>query len=219
MTDTLEIDDAAVVWSEPQTELAGRPLVVLLHGRGSHEHDLMPLAPLLVPDAVYAALRAPLAFEGGAGFSWFPPADPGLPAPDAAAAATTAILAWLDRVGPSGPVAVLGFSQGGALAIHLMRFAPERFAAFVNLSGFVVRADCPADARLPELRPAVFWGRDAADPVIPVQATDATEAWLPGHSTLTRALYPGIGHGISMEELVDVREFLGAALPPGTTAP
>ena len=218
MTDTLEIDDSAVVWSEPQTELAGRPLVVLLHGRGSHEHDLMPLAPLLVPGAVYAALRAPLAFEGGAGFSWFPPADPGLPAPDAAAAATTAILAWLDRVGPSGPVAVLGFSQGGARnPPHEVRTGAVRGVREpVRVRG---RADCPADARLPELRPAVFWGRDAADPVIPVQATDATEAWLPGHSTLTRALYDGIGHGISMEELVDVREFLGAALPPGTTAP
>lgn len=215
MTPTLEIDDALAVWSEPRESLADRPLVVLLHGRGSHEHDLIQLAPHLVPGAVYVSLRAPLPFVGGGGYSWFPPAAPGRPAGEDAEAATRSILDWLDRVAPVGPVAVVGFSQGGALATHLMRFAPERFAAFVNLSGFVIPAECPADARLPELRPAMFWGRDVADPIIPVEATDATEAWLPEHSTLTRRRYEGIAHSISMEELVDVREFLLAALITG----
>lgn len=208
----LEIDDAAVVWSEPREALADRPLIVLLHGRGSHEHDLTQLVPLLVPGAVYASLRAPLPFLGGGGYSWFPPAAPGLPAPEHAAAATRAVLDWLDRVAPQGPVAVLGFSQGGALALQLMRFAPERFFAFVNLSGFVVRGDCPADPRLAELRPAVFWGRDVDDPVIPVEATDATELWLPERSTLTHRLYPAIGHSISMDEVIDVKRFLSEAL-------
>lgn len=212
MSTTLELDDAAVAWSEPADGLGERPLVVLLHGRGSNEHDLMQLAPLLVPGAVYAAPRAPLRFSAGMSFTWFPPAEPGLPDPDAAAAATRGILAWLDRIAPKGPVAVVGFSQGGALATHLMRFDPERFVGFVNLSGFVIAADAPADDRLDALRPAVFWGRDIGDPVIPVAATDATESWLPARATLTRRRYPGIGHSISMDEVLDVREFLEALL-------
>lgn len=213
MHEVLEIDDSLVVWSEPRESLGDRPLVVLLHGRGSHEHDLMQLAPVLVPGAVYAALRAPLPFFGG-GFTWFPPAEPGRPSAEGVAAATRGILAWLDGVAPTGPVAVLGFSQGGALATHLMRFAPERFVAFVNLSGFVVPGECPADERLGELRPPLFWGRDVADPVIPIEATDATERWLPERCTLTRRRYDGIGHGISMEEVDDVRAFLLPALFP-----
>lgn len=219
MSDILEIDDAAVAWSEPVDRLGKRPLVVLLHGRGSNEHDLMQLVSLLVPDAVYAAPRAPIPFMGDLGFTWFPPAAPGLPAPEGAAAATRGILAWLDRVHPSGPVAVVGFSQGGALAIHLMRFAPERFVGFVNLSGFVIGAEAPADARLPLLRPALFWGRDVDDPAIPVVATEATEAWLPANSTLTRVRYPGVGHGISRDEVDDVRSFLERVLTPDHSPP
>lgn len=213
MTGMLEVDDSVVVWSEPQESLGDRPLVILLHGRGSHEHDLMQLAPLLVPGAVYAALRAPLPFAGG-GFTWFPSGEPGVPPGPGVDAAIRAILAWLDRADPAGPVAVVGFSQGGALATRLMRTAPERFAAFVNLSGFVTPEPGAADERLTELRPSLFWGRDVADPVIPASATDLTEAWLPGHCTLTRRRYEGIGHGISMEEIEDVREFLRLALQP-----
>lgn len=212
MTGILELDDAAVAWSEPASALGERPLIVLLHGRGSNEHDLMQLAPLLVAGAVYAAPRAPLAFMPGASYTWFPPAEPGLPDPDAAAAATRGILSWLDRLAPRGPVAVVGFSQGGALATHLVRFDPERFVAFVNLSGFVIAADAPADDRLGALRPAMFWGRDVADPVIPEAATDATERWLPTRSTLTRRRYEGVGHGISMDEVLDVRAFLESQL-------
>ncbi|TQL48426.1 phospholipase/carboxylesterase [Homoserinimonas aerilata] len=212
--DIVEIDEAAIAWSEPQETLRERPLVLLLHGRGSHELDLLSLVPHLVPGAVYASLRAPHPFPGGNGYTWFPPAEPGLPDPAAVLAATRGILAWLDRVSPVGRVASVGFSQGGALTTHLMRTEPERFAAFVNLSGFAVRGEAPADDRLAELRPRMFWGRDAADPVITAGAIDFTEQWLPGHSTLRAELYPGVGHGISADEIVDVREFLAATLFP-----
>ena len=46
-----------------------RPLVVLLHGRGSHEREILALAPHLPDGAAYAAVRAPIA-EGG-GYAWF----------------------------------------------------------------------------------------------------------------------------------------------------
>lgn len=209
MTDApiLDVDDSVVAWSQPARELGNRPLVVLLHGRGSHEQDLMQLAPLLVPGAVYAAPRAPLPFAGG-GYTWFPTAAPGQPDPGGVAAATRGLLAWLDRVAPAGPVAVVGFSQGGALATHLMRFAPDRFAGYVCLSGFAVPGAAPADESLRERRPPMFWGRDVMDPVIPEVATGFTGSWLPEHSTLTTRLYPGAGHGILMEEIDDVRGFL-----------
>lgn len=209
---SLPIDDSLVAWSEPASALGERPLVVLLHGRGSHERDLLQLAPLLLPSVVYASPRAPLPFAGGGGYTWFPTAAPGMPDPERVAEATRGILDWLDRVGAVGPVAVVGFSQGGALATMLMRHDPERFAAFVNLSGFVVHGDAPHDARLGTLRPPVFWGRDVNDPVIPAAATDYTAAWLAGHSTLTAREYPGAGHGIVEQEIADVKAFLARHL-------
>jgi phospholipase/carboxylesterase len=215
---TLALDDTTVVWTHPVEELGERPLVLLLHGRGSHERDLIQLAPMLLPEAVYASPRAPLRFEGGGGYSWFPAAAPGQPDPERAAEATRGILEWLDRVNPSGPVAVVGFSQGGALVTQLLRQAPERFAAFVNLSGFVVGPDRVEDERLKALRPPVFWGRDVADPIITQAAVDRTAEWLPDHATLTTKEYPGTGHSISQEELRDVKEFLQTHLLGGHPA-
>lgn len=219
MTD-LTLDDSLVVWSESPAELGERPLVLLLHGRGSHEGDLAQLAPLLGPGAVYASPRAPLPFLGGGGYSWFPPAEPGLPGIEGVDAAATAVLDWLDRLAPAGPVAVVGFSQGGAVASHLLRHEPERFAAIAILSGFIVPGDAPADERLTTLRPPAFWGRDEHDPVIPAVAIENTAAWLPGHTSLVSRLYPGIAHSISREEIDEVRAFLGEHLAEaGTQAP
>lgn len=213
MTDPIAIDDSLVVWSTPAAELEDRPLVLLMHGRGSHENDLAALIPMLPNEFVYASPRAPLPFEGG-GYTWFAAGAPGAPPVASVDASVSAVLEWLDRVAPRGPVAAAGFSQGGAMAIHLMRHAPDRFAAYVNLSGFVVPGEAPADLRLPELLPPVFWGRDTADPVIPLSATARTEQWLVSRSRLTTRTYPGIGHSISREEVDDVSDFLRATILP-----
>lgn len=211
MTDPLAIDDSVVVWSTPQAELDDRPLVLLMHGRGSHENDLTALIPMLPHEFVYASLRAPLPFEGG-GYTWFAAGEPGAPPVASVDASVLAVLEWLDRVAPGGPVAAAGFSQGGAMATHLMRHAPDRFFSYVNLAGFVVPGEAPADSRLSELMPPVFWGRDTADPVIPQWTADRMEQWLPPRSRLTTRTYPGIGHSISREEVDDVAEFLRSSV-------
>jgi phospholipase/carboxylesterase len=211
MTEAMTVDDSLVVWSLPREQLADRPLVLLMHGRGSHEQDLAGLIPLLPGEYAYASLRAPMRFDGG-GHTWFAAGAPGAPPIASVDAAVIAVLEWLERVAPAGPVAAAGFSQGGAMATHLMRHQPERFACYVNLAGFIVPGDAPADSRLSELQPPVFWGRDPADPVIPAAAMDRVEQWLPSRSRLTARAYPGIGHSISAEEVADVSDFLRTEL-------
>jgi phospholipase/carboxylesterase len=61
----MNIDASAVLWSAPERERAGRPLLVLLHGYGSHEGDLFGLSPRLPLGPVIASVRAPLAERGG----------------------------------------------------------------------------------------------------------------------------------------------------------
>lgn len=211
MIPPLALDSSVVVWSVPESslvdELATRPLLVLMHGRGSHEKDLLSLAPLLPPEFVLAALRAPLQLAPGS-YSWFPVGEPGLPSIVAADSAVAALVAWLDSVPVATSVSLLGFSQGGAMAVHALRHAPERFAAVVNLAGFVIPGEAPADHALLTLVPSVFWGSDPADPVIPAEAIARTAQWLPSHSTLAVRHYEGIGHSISREEITDVNEFL-----------
>ena len=214
MTSSLAIDPSVVVWSVPESErakeLTTRPLLVLMHGRGSHEHDLYALAPMLPPQFVIAALRAPIELAPGS-YSWFPDGEPARPSFAAADAAVQALFDWLDSITSAASVSLLGFSQGGAMTLHALRHAPERFAAFVNLAGFVIGGDAPADSSLETLRPPVFSGSDPADPVIPVEAIARTAEWLASHSTLTERHYAGIGHSISREELEDVNRFLNGA--------
>ena len=208
---TVKIDTNAVLWSTPERDRAARPLLVLLHGYGSHEGDLFSLAPGLPLDTVVASVRAPLL--AGPGHAWFPLTGEfdieqlG----ESADAAAAAILDWLDTT-ESTSVGLLGFSQGGATALQLLRLAPERFAYAVTLAGFVVGLDHPGDAALAAVKPPVFWGRGTLDDRIPAFAVQATEAWLPAHTDATIRIYEGLGHGISNPELKDVSSFISAHL-------
>ncbi|MET0714493.1 MAG: alpha/beta fold hydrolase [Mycetocola sp.] len=184
------------------------PVVLFLHGYGSHENDLAGLA-LWLPDAFpWASLRAPLALPHG-GNAWFTITVPGDPDPAPLAVATDAIWDWVDEhLGSQASVIAVGFSQGGLMATQLLRTRPERVTATVVLGGFVQRTEQPGDAALSVNRPPVFWGRGASDGVITPAAIERTRHWLAAHSTLTEHVYPGLGHAIDATELDDMREFL-----------
>jgi len=219
----LQIDDDAVVWSVPRSEIAERlsdePLVIVMHGRGSHEGDLPSLFPLLPSGVVYASLRAPIsgAPYGLGGWTWFPLDVPAGPVPADVSAAAQAVLAWLDRVeaafGAPAAIAPLGFSQGGMMAIQLLREAPYRFAAAVDLSGVAAGGTVAGDEVLAAQRPPLFWGRDTDDPIIAASGVVHTTAWTPDHFSVTAREYPGIAHSISPAEIDDVAAFLREVLP------
>lgn len=194
--------------------LTGPVVAILLHGYGSSELDLAGLAPHAVPGLPWASLRAPLVLGRGS-FAWFTISTPGNPEPGPVDAAVQAIWRWVDAtLDPGTRLVPVGFSQGGLMATELLRTRPERVAGTVVLGGFVQGAARPADDRLAESRPAVFWGRGSEDGVIAQDAVDRTEAWLPGHSTLTRRVYPGLAHGISPEETSDVAAFVSSLVEP-----
>jgi phospholipase/carboxylesterase len=207
----MEINPDAVRWSAPERERAGRPLLVLMHGYLSHEGDLFGLSPLMPLGPVIASLRAPIALETG--FAWFPIPDHAT-APEqfeAANESARAVLSWLDTV-QSTSVGLLGFSQGGAMALQLLRHAPERFACAVQLSGFALPGELEGDKALATRKPPVFWGRGTLDEVIPVRAIEFTDAWLPQHASLTSNIYEDVAHAISERELSDAGGFIRAHL-------
>jgi phospholipase/carboxylesterase len=214
----LAVDPAATRWAATAGAGTASPLVVLLHGYGSHEGDLLGLAGHLPGGLALAAPRGPL--TGGPGYAWAPLATPGRPDPGRVRAAADALLAWLDgdaRVGREQPVALLGFSQGGLLATQLLRARPDRFAAAVVLSGFALDADEPGDAALAARYPRVpaLLAHGDADRVIPAEATTRTAAWLGAHTALEEHAYPGLGHGIDARVLADVAAFLTRTLLAG----
>jgi phospholipase/carboxylesterase len=203
----MEIDTNAVLWSAPERERAGRPLLVLLHGYASHEGDLFQLSPRLPLGPVIASLRAPIAENGG--WAWFSFAASGVAdaGPGPVDSAAGALLAWLDTLEYTS-VSLLGFSQGAAVALQAMRIAPARFRAIVALSGFVAAGPSSGDEELTALTPAVFWGRGTLDRVISPELVARTEAWLPAHTTATTRIYEDLAHGVSPRELSDIVQFL-----------
>ncbi|WP_431075663.1 alpha/beta hydrolase [Microbacterium phyllosphaerae] len=208
VSEELTIDGTLTRWST--ADRAGMPLLVLLHGYGADEHDLFGLTPYLPDGVAVASVAAPLAPPWPMpGRSWY--AIEGLDgrSSDAVAAAAEAFLHWLDEAAADAPtLALLGFSQGAAVALQAMRLAPERVDTVVALSGYVASGELPNDESLTERKPHVFWGRGTNDQVIPEARVAHTAQWLPAHSELSGRVYTGLTHSISEDELGDVHAFL-----------
>ena len=186
------------------------PVLLLLHGYGSHEHDLPGLAPHLPPGHEIVSLRAPRQI-GPTAFAWFPLAAPGLPDPAAVTDATEALLAWIDAELPGRTIVPVGFSQGGLMVTQLLRTQPGRFPAGVILAGFTLAAELPGDDALAAT--PVLYARGDADDIITPTTVERTATWLRAHVDLTEHTYPGLAHGVSAEMLADVTAFLTRVAP------
>lgn len=213
MTDSIQpltLDADAVLWSASEAERAGRPLLVLLHGYGSHEGDLFGLSPYLPLEPVIASVRAPIPEAGG--HAWFSRGErgPGDAGSESADAAAHAVLDWLDALPDVPSVGLLGFSQGAATALQLLRLKPEVVDYTVFLSGYLPGGEHDGDAELARRRPPLFWGRGTVDDIIPAHAIERTEAWIPSHSSPDIRVYEGLAHSISPQELADVSGFIAA---------
>lgn len=189
---------------------ASAPVVtVLLHGYGADERDLATLGEALY--LPWVSPRAPLSVPNG-GAAWFPIETLDRLQPQQIEEATDALWEVLDEVlDPATKILAVGFSQGGLMATQLLRTRPERIAATVVLSGFVLGDEQPADTSLAVERPNVFYGRGDLDRVIPPTAIARTLDWLEGHANATVFTYPSLDHAISATEMQDLAEFLQAA--------
>ena len=184
------------------------PLVVLLHGRGSDEAQILGLAPHLPAGPQYAAVRAPIA-EGG-GYAWFANRGIGRPVTESLRSTMDWFREWLDATAPAGrPVVLVGFSGGAAFAGGLVLDDPERFAGAAILFGtlpFDAGLD-PAPGRLADL-PA-FVAQGEADHVIPRELLDRTWDYLRSDSGATTVAHrvPG-GHQLTAGVVADLGDWI-----------
>ena len=205
------MDELTVAWSKPSKDRTGT-LVVALHGRGADEQSMLPLVPHLGDDVTVAAVRGPVVLGAG-GFTWFENRGIGRPVPESIARSAALLETWLDETASGfDRVVLLGFSGGCAMAGGLLLRDPARYAATVLLSGTLpwdAELDL-SDGRLAGAR--VFYGYDVADGVIPDELIQRTVTWLRDESGADFAehTYPGLGHGIALEELEDIKTFIAA---------
>ncbi|MFM9274498.1 phospholipase [Pseudarthrobacter sp. NKDBFgelt] len=181
-----------------------QPLVVLLHGRGSNEREIIGLAEHLPTGPAYAAVRAPIA-EGG-GYAWFQNRGIGRPVEESLRETMAWFRSWLDAAAAAGrPVVLVGFSGGAAFAGGLLLSDPQRFAGAAILYGTL-----PFDAGVPlsVARLAgvpVFVAQGERDRIIPADLLRRTWGYL-----LTDSAAPAYarrdpgGHGITGETLAEL---------------
>lgn len=201
------INDESAVWSVGADQRAGRPLLVLLHGRGGHEGDMTQFFGRLPSTYVAVSLRAPR--PDGAGFSWLADIESEPSLARGLDDAAIELLQWVAAARGDAPfVGLIGWSQGGAVALQALRIAPEVPAFVVTLGGFSGGSLQADDAALLRLRPPVFWGRGDADDVIPAVDVALLGEFLRSHSMLTEVVYTGVGHDIPGAGIEDVRKFL-----------
>jgi phospholipase/carboxylesterase len=196
------------------------PLLIVLHGLGSNEHDLIGLAPYLHPRFQIVSARAPYTLTPGS-YAWF---ELGWTATDIsinfqqAEQSRALLINFIAEVltaygGDPARVYLLGFSQGAIMSASVALTEPELIAGTVLMSGRI-----PAEIR-PLIGPAerlagkpflVVHG--TADTVLPIQNGRASRAIL---ATLPVALtYQeyAMAHEVSGQSLADVAAWLAARL-------
>jgi phospholipase/carboxylesterase len=197
---------------------AGEPegALVLLHGRGADEHDLVPLFDHLDPERrlVGLAPRGPLSRPPG-GAHWYELG--GLGYPDPATFGPTYELAerWLDSSGiPAARTVLGGFSQGAVMAYTLgLAAGRPRPAAILALSGFIPTVP-GFELDLESPLPPVAIGHGTFDPLIGVEWGRAARERLEAAGAEVLYRESPMPHTIDPGFLAELRPWLRSALAP-----
>jgi len=202
-----------------------RSLVVFVHGYGADGADLLGLGDALaphLPHTVFVAPDAPQPCIGNPfGFQWFP--IPWLDGSSEAAAkagmAESVALfdAFLDaRLAEEGltpaALALVGFSQGAMMSLHVAPRQAEPVAGVVAISGRLLVPELLAAEAV--VKPPVLLVHGDQDPVVPFEDMGlAGDALVSAGFEVFGHVMQGIGHGIAPDGLGVTLQFLKERLP------
>ncbi len=193
------------------------PLLVLLHGRGSDEQDLLGLVPALDPRFLIAGVRAPLPFAFG-GYTWCDLDERMMLNDEQFALAAARLTGTLDDLcarhpADAGRIYLLGFSMGAMLALATALASPGRVRGGVAHSGFLpdsttLHYDWSAAAATT----AFFLAHGSLDPIVPVERARQSRQRLEAAGARVQYREYPIPHTISDESLRDLSAWLTASL-------
>jgi phospholipase/carboxylesterase len=194
----------------PSSGGPAKSLVIFLHGYGSNGADLIDLAPYwasALPDTLFLAPDAPQSCDGVPyGRQWWPLTSL-TPAARAAGVRVSApaLHAYIDaqlathNLGED-KVALVGFSQGTMMALHVGPRRAKTLAGIVGFSGLL--ADPEALAAEVVTKPPILLVHGDRDDVLPVAALRQAEVQLEALDfEVTSHVSPGLGHSIDDQGL------------------
>ena len=210
--------------SQPKVGASTPPLLLLLHGVGSNEHDLFGLVPYLDKRFLIISVRAPNTLGPGS-YAWFEvdftPQGPAIN-PAQAEASRLALITFLDEAVNSynadpKQIYLMGFSQGAIMSASIALTQPQLVAGAVLMSGRILPEIQPLIASNEELSGLPFLVvHGTADMVLPISYGRASRQLLSSLPVeLTYHEYR-MGHEVSQESLADVTAWLSAQLDKAT---
>ena len=202
--------------------------VIWMHGLGADGHDFEPLVPELLDEGMpairfvfpHAPVRPVTINNGYAMRAWYDligidrrSAEDFRGISESADAISGLIHREHARGIDSDHILVAGFSQGGAMALHLATRHPDTFAGIIALSTYLPLAQDFAKLRNgANLRTPIYMAHGTQDPVVPFALADESRQLLAGAGyNLEWHAYP-MPHSLCPQEVADLRAWLRRTL-------
>jgi len=183
------------------------PTIVLLHGTGGDENDLLPIGRIIAPGATLLGVRGKVLEHGSPRF--FRRLSEGVFDLDDLRFRTNELADFL--VKQPGPLIALGFSNGANIAAAMLLLRPEVLSAAILLRAMVpLVPDSP-----PNLGgKCVFLASGIRDPIVPPENSERLAAMLREYGADVTVKRMNAGHELTREEIEQAQQWLYDR-PPG----
>ncbi len=185
---------------------------VMLHGRTGDEYSMDVFLRAIPADYRVLSPRGPYSAPEH-GYAWVA-SYPGLTAPfpdyQITAANLNAVIdRWINQNHLLGDrLALIGFSQGAAMALVFALTYPERVDRVACLSGFLPQTDLPVAGEFSLAGLRVFISHGTQDKIVPVEHARKAALWLKAAGAHVTACESEVGHRLSAPCHRGLKEFL-----------
>jgi phospholipase/carboxylesterase len=195
-----------------------QPASLSTKGRGASAEDLVPVLPAIIPGNVIGLFpNAPFTLDmggWGVGYAWY---DLGPEQSATIAESRQQLLALLDEAAaefgvPPERTLLAGFSQGAVMTFEAGLRCARPLAGLIALSGYIPEPSVLAQEAAADRARPILIAHGTRDEIVPVEASRIA------HRTLTALGYPveyreyPIGHNISPDEILFIRDWTAARL-------
>ncbi|MHA7138759.1 alpha/beta hydrolase [Rossellomorea arthrocnemi] len=186
------------------------PTLLLLHGTGGDERDLLPLAEMIEPDASVLSVKGNVDENGMARF--FARLREGVFDEEDLVFRTKELNEFIDESAKNygfdrQNIVALGYSNGANIAASLMYHYKDALKGGILFHAMVPRRN----VKLPDLSDAlVFIGAGKRDPLIPMQETKELVKNLQDARTQVTEFWTEGGHELRREEVDEAKRWFEA---------